>query len=78
MDAFYSNPPELLLLQSPPWELEHSIFLDRRFENTYSLAQKFDVPPNPISLFILKPDNKQFTKQLKLEEFISAKSRRQF
>ena len=75
MDDFYNNPPELLLLHSPPWDLEHSIFLDSRFEKAYSLREKFNELPKPMSLFVRKPNYKKITNKHQTERFILAELR---
>jgi hypothetical protein len=75
MNDFYNNPPELLLLHSPPWDLEHSIFLDSRFEKAYSLEEKFNEQPKPMSLFVRKSNYKRATSNHQTERFISAELR---
>ena len=75
MNDFYDNPPELLLLHSPPWDLEHSIFLDSRFEEAYSLGEKFNELPKPMSLFVRKQNYKKATSNHQTERFMSAELR---
>ena len=44
MDAFYGEPPDLLLLHDPPSAMERAIFTDSRFEEVYEPRETFPTP----------------------------------
>lgn len=54
MNAFYNDPPELLLLHDPIWGHEAAIYTDYRFPVVYKLGMKISDTHIPMQLYVRK------------------------